>query len=57
MVVTEHISLQRWHEVTVLFMIFPDRGGQEVIDSLDMVGHFGLCTPVELSLITKVPSY
>ena len=22
-------------------MIFPDRGGQEVIDSLDMIGHFG----------------
>ena len=38
-------------------MTIPDRGRQEAVDSLDMVGHFGLCTPVEVNLITKVPSY
>ena len=35
-------------------MIIPDRGGPQAFDSLDMVGHFGLCTPVEVNLITKV---
>ena len=40
-------------------MTIPDRGRQEAeaVDSLDMIGHFGFCTPVELNLITKVPSY
>ena len=37
-------------------MTIPDRGGQEAVDSLDMTGHFGFCTPVELNLITKVLS-
>ena len=48
---------QRLHEVTVLFMTIPDRGGQEAVDSLDMTGHFVFCTLVELNLITNVPSY
>ena len=35
----------------------PDCGGPEAVDSLDMVGHFGVCTPVEVNLITKVFCY
>ena len=38
-------------------MTVPDRGGQEAVDSPDMTGNFGFCTPVELNLITKVPSF
>ena len=34
----------------------PGRGGPEVVDRLDIVGHFGFCTPVEFKLITKVLS-
>ena len=37
-------------------MTIPERGGQEAVDSLDMTGHFGFCTPIELNLITKVLS-
>ena len=38
-------------------MTIPERGGQEAVDSLDMTGHFGFCTTVELNLITKVLFY
>ena len=34
----------------------PEPGRSEFLDSLDMVGHFGICTPVELNLISKVLS-
>ena len=37
-------------------MTIPDRGGLQAFDSLDMLGHFALCTPVEVNLITKVLS-
>ena len=37
-------------------MTIPDRGGQEVVDSLVMTGHFGLCFSVEVNLIMKVLS-
>ena len=35
-------------------MTIPDRGGQEAVDSLDMIGQFDFCTPVELNIIPKV---
>ena len=35
----------------------PKHGESDFVDSLDIVGHFGFCTPVELNLITKVHSY
>ena len=38
-------------------MTSPNRGGPEAVDGLDMVGHFGVCTPVEVNLITKVFCY
>ena len=38
-------------------MTVPHRGGQEVVDSLDMTGHFVFCTLVELILITNVLFY
>ena len=38
-------------------MTNPDLGGPEAPDSLDMVGSFGFCTPVELNLIKKVLFY
>ena len=38
-------------------MTIAQRGGQEAVDSLDMTRNFGFCTPVELNLITKVPSW
>ena len=34
-------------------MTVPHRGEQEVVDRLEMTGHFDFCTPVELNLITK----
>ena len=37
-------------------MTIPDRARQEAVDSLDMTGHFALCSPVEMKLITKVHS-
>ena len=37
-------------------MTIPDRGGLQAVGSLDIVGHFSPCTPVELNLITKVLS-
>ena len=46
--------LQSWREVTLLCLTIPDRGGQEVVDSLDKRGHFTFCAPVELNLVTKV---
>ena len=44
------------HEVNVLFKTVPDRGGPDAADSLDIVRHFGPCTPKKLNLITKVLS-
>ena len=38
-------------------MTSPEPGRSEFLDSLDMVGHFGFCTPVELNPITKLLSY
>ena len=38
-------------------MTSPGRGGTEAAGSLDMVGHFGFCTPAELNLITNVLVY
>ena len=38
-------------------MTTPEHRGPEFVDSLEMVGHFGFCTTVELNLITKVLSY
>ena len=38
-------------------MTNPEPGGLEFVDSLEKVGHFGFCTPVELNLCTKVLSY
>ena len=38
-------------------MTIADRGGQEAFGSLDMTGNFVFCTPVELNLITKEPSW
>ena len=38
-------------------MTSPEPGGMEFVDSLDMVGHFGFCTPVELNQKTKVLFY
>ena len=38
-------------------MTSPEPGGMEFVDTLDMVTHFGFCTPVELNLSTKVLSY
>ena len=35
-------------------MASPEPVELEFVDSLDMVKHFGFCTPVELNLITKV---
>ena len=35
-------------------MTIADRGGQEAVDSLDMEGYFGLCTPVEVNIIKKI---
>ena len=32
-------------------------GGPESPDSLDMVGHFGFCTPVQLNLLKNVLFY
>ena len=37
-------------------MTSPDRGGKEAVDSLDMIGQFDFCTPVELNIIPKVLS-
>ena len=37
-------------------MTIAERGRQEAVDSLDMVGQFGLCTPKKLKIITKVLS-
>ena len=37
-------------------MTIPDRAGQEAVDSLDMTGHFGFCTFVEVNVITKCSS-
>ena len=37
-------------------MTIPDRGGLQAVDCLDVLGHLGLCTPVEMNLITKVHS-
>ena len=37
-------------------MTSPGRGGQEAVDSLDMTGHFGFCTFVEVNVITKCSS-
>ena len=39
--------------VTLLFMTIPDRGGLLAADSLYRVGLFGLCTLVEVNVITK----
>ena len=38
-------------------MISPDCGGPEAPDNLDMEGHFGFRTTVELNLITSVLFY
>ena len=38
-------------------MTSPEPGGPEVLDSLDMVEHFGFCTPVELNLIKNLLFY
>ena len=38
-------------------MTRPDFGGPEDPNRLEMVGHFGFCTPVELILITNVLFY
>ena len=38
-------------------MASPEPGGLEFVDSLDLVRHFGFCTPVELNLSTKVLSH
>ena len=35
-------------------MASPDCGGPQPFDSLDVVGDFGPCTPVEVNLITEV---
>ena len=35
-------------------MTSPGRGGQEAVDSLYMIGHFGFCTLVEVNVNTKV---
>ena len=43
-------------EVFVLLMTILDLGVLQAIDSLDMVGLFGLCAPVEVNLIKKVLS-
>ena len=37
-------------------MTGPDRGGPEAADSVEIVRHFGFCTPKKLNLITKVLS-
>ena len=38
-------------------MTNPDSGGPEAAGSLDMVGHFGFITTVELNLIKNVLFY
>ena len=43
--------------VTVLILTIPELGGPQAVDSLDMVGPFGFCTPVEVNLVTKVVFY
>ena len=37
-------------------MTGPDRGGPEAADSLEIIRHFGFCTPKKLNLIMKVLS-
>ena len=37
-------------------MTRPDRGGPEAAYSLDIVRHFGFCTPKNLKITTKVLS-
>ena len=45
-----------WHEVTVLFMTIPDRGGPEAADSLNTVEQFGVCFLEKMIVIPKVLS-
>ena len=40
-----------------MILTIPERGEPKAFDSLDMVGPFGFCTPVEVNLVTKVLSY
>ena len=40
-----------------MLMTVPDRGGLQAVDTLDIVGHFGVRTPVEVNLITKKLSF
>ena len=51
LVFAKYTWLQLWYEGTVLLRTSPDRGGPEVVDRLDMIGHFGLCTLVEVDVI------
>ena len=40
-----------------MFRTISDLGGPESVDSLNIIGYFCFCTPVEVKLITKVLSY
>ena len=40
-----------------MFRTISDLGGPEALDSLNIIGYFCFCTPVELKLITKVLSF